>query len=79
MRLLALTNCSLISFFSSVGALGFRAIQHYPHSASTAARGNIQEQLKGLDMLVYQAFKRLGGNVRVTPVIDDTAYKEQCR
>lgn len=30
-------------------------------------------------MLVFQAFKRLGGNVRVTAVIDDAAYKEQCR
>ncbi|KAJ6016537.1 hypothetical protein N7540_011128 [Penicillium herquei] len=42
-------------------------------------QGNIQEQLKGLDMLVYQAFKRLGGNVRAVPVLDDTEYKEQCR
>jgi hypothetical protein len=67
------------SFFGSVGRLGFHAIQHYPHSASAAARGNIQEQLKGLDMLVFQAFKRLGGNVRVTAVIDGTAYEEKWR
>ncbi|KAJ5703223.1 hypothetical protein N7488_010771 [Penicillium malachiteum] len=69
-----LSKCKL--YLRELGTIGFRAIQFYPHSASSAARGNIEEQLKGLDMLVYQALKRLGGNVRVTPVIDDIACNE---
>ncbi|KAJ5593578.1 hypothetical protein N7537_010482 [Penicillium hordei] len=72
-----LTKCKV--YLKNLGRLGFHTIQHYPHSASAAARGNIEEQLKRLDMLVFQAFKRLSGNVRVTAVVDGTAHEEKCR
>ncbi|KAJ5934542.1 hypothetical protein N7466_004089 [Penicillium verhagenii] len=61
------------------GALGFCATQKYPHSASTAARGNIEERLKGLDMVVFQALNHLGGSTRVTTVVNDTDYQTQLR
>lgn len=56
-----------------VGTLGFTTTYYYPHTSSVL-RHNIEEQLKGMDMLVFQVFKLLGYNVRVTSVIDDSDY-----
>lgn len=38
--------------------------------------GNLEKQLKGLDMMVSQTLKSLTSNVRVTAVVGDSNYHE---
>ncbi|KAK4457367.1 hypothetical protein QBC42DRAFT_236506 [Cladorrhinum samala] len=60
-------------FLPKGGMVGFTCAHAYPHR-SRATAGTLEDNLKGIDMLVYQALKQLLGpnaDVRVTDVVDD--------
>ncbi|KAK3328729.1 hypothetical protein B0H66DRAFT_532 [Apodospora peruviana] len=59
------------SFLPNGGVVGFTCTHAYPHSAEASSAESLENSLKGLDMVVYQALKRLTGSVRVTGIIDD--------
>ncbi|KAJ4308455.1 hypothetical protein N0V84_012090 [Fusarium piperis] len=62
-------------FRSEGGLVGFTCAHAYPHT-SNSSRKNLHHMLKGIDMVVYQALKRLLGSARVTAVLDDEGFKE---
>ncbi|KAK3370022.1 hypothetical protein B0H63DRAFT_421762 [Podospora didyma] len=71
-----LINCP--QFLPTGGRLGFTCTHAYPHATNSSARNeNIHRTLKGVDMLVYQALKRLTNSVQVTSVLDDEEYQYQ--
>ncbi|KAM0549411.1 hypothetical protein ACHAPJ_009397 [Fusarium lateritium] len=62
-------------FLKEGGLVGFTCTHAYPHTAKSSLN-NLQHMLKGLDMVVYQALKRILGTARVTTVLDDKEYQE---
>ncbi|RGP75161.1 hypothetical protein FLONG3_5845 [Fusarium longipes] len=56
--------------------VGFTCTHAYPHSSSSSV-DNLHHMLKGLDMVVYQALKRLLGDAGVGTVLDDHEYVEE--
>ncbi|KAK4160826.1 hypothetical protein QBC43DRAFT_347009 [Cladorrhinum sp. PSN259] len=68
-------------FLPEGGFIGFTCAHAYPHRSK--AMGDIlHDNLKGIDMLVYQALQRLTGprgNVRVTDVVDMSELDEYWR
>ncbi|KAM0441304.1 hypothetical protein ACHAPT_000613 [Fusarium lateritium] len=62
-------------FLKEGGLVGFTCTHAYPHTSNSSV-GNLHHTLKGIDMVVYQALKRLLGSARVTAVLDDDDYKE---
>lgn len=55
------------------GIIGFSCTHAYPHTSRTIGN-DLEKGLKGLDMLVYQAFKHLAKSVRVVAMLDDKQY-----
>lgn len=55
--------------------MGFTCVHAYPHT-SNSSMDDLHHMLKGIDMVVYQALKRLLGSARVTAVLDDEEYRE---
>ncbi|RSL63556.1 hypothetical protein CEP54_005155 [Fusarium duplospermum] len=62
-------------FLSDGGLVGFTCAHAYPHT-SQSSMDDLHHTLKGIDMVVYQALKRLLGSARVTAVLDDTDYMQ---
>jgi len=56
------------------GVLGFTCTHAYPHTSKSSV-DDLHHTLKGLDMVVYQALKRLTGSVQVATVLDDDKYQ----
>ncbi|GKU05049.1 hypothetical protein FLAG1_07809 [Fusarium langsethiae] len=56
--------------------VGFTCTHAYPHS-STSSIENLHHMLKGLDMVVYQALRRILGDASVATVLDDSKYVEE--
>ncbi|KAK4039660.1 hypothetical protein C8A01DRAFT_16385, partial [Parachaetomium inaequale] len=69
----ALLQCP--DFLPNGGLLGFTCTHAYPHTSNSAAT-TLHHTLKGLDMLVYQALKRLTGSVKVTHALDDQLFQD---
>jgi hypothetical protein len=61
--------------FPTGGTLGFTCTHAYPHSSKSSI-DNLHHTLKGLDMVVYQALKRLAGFAQVATVLDDHSYQD---
>ncbi|UPK97681.1 hypothetical protein LCI18_008616 [Fusarium solani-melongenae] len=61
--------------FLTDGLVGFTCAHAYPHTSNSSMK-NLHHMLKGIDMVVYQALKRLLGSACVTAVLDDTEYNE---
>ncbi|KAF9771336.1 hypothetical protein IL306_011033 [Fusarium sp. DS 682] len=57
------------------GLVGFSCTHAYPHT-SKSSTGNLHHMLKGIDMVVYQALKRILGAAEVAALIDDEEYRE---
>lgn len=55
--------------------MGFTCAHAYPHT-SHSSMDDLHHMLKGIDMVVYQALKRLLGSACVTAVLDDTEYNQ---
>ncbi|KAM6537934.1 hypothetical protein FALCPG4_003830 [Fusarium falciforme] len=68
-----LFNCE--HFLSEGGLVGFTCAHAYPHT-SHSSMDDLHHTLKGIDMVVYQALKRLLGSACVTAVLDDTEYNQ---
>ncbi|RSM00093.1 hypothetical protein CEP52_009324 [Fusarium oligoseptatum] len=60
-------------FLSDGGLVGFTCAHAYPHT-SKSSMDDLHHMLKGIDMVVYQALKRLLGSACVTAVLDDAEY-----
>lgn len=60
------------------GLLGFTCTHAYPHTSYSSAN-TLHHTLKGLDMVVYQALKRLTASVRMTHALDDYSFHESVR
>ncbi|RSL41587.1 hypothetical protein CEP53_012677 [Fusarium sp. AF-6] len=60
-------------FLSHGGLVGFTCAHAYPHT-SQSSMDDLHHMLKGIDMVVYQALKRLLGSAYVTAVLDDMKY-----
>ncbi|KAK5062691.1 hypothetical protein LTR84_004765 [Exophiala bonariae] len=71
-----LINCP--SFLPKGGLIGFSCTHGYPHT-SPSSIPHLDRRLKGVDMLVYQVFKRLTGSARVRAVLDASEYEEERR
>ncbi|KAF4341782.1 hypothetical protein FBEOM_4293 [Fusarium beomiforme] len=56
------------------GLVGFSCTHAYPHT-SKSSTGNLHHMLKGIDMVVYQALKRILGAAEVAALIDDEEYR----
>ncbi|KAF1817255.1 hypothetical protein P152DRAFT_407734 [Eremomyces bilateralis CBS 781.70] len=63
------------SFLPNGGHIGFTCTHGYPHS-SPAAIPHLNPMLKGLDMIVYQALKRLLHHTGVLAVLDGSHYEQ---
>ncbi|KAL2675624.1 hypothetical protein Neosp_011814 [[Neocosmospora] mangrovei] len=61
--------------FLSDGLVGFTCAHAYPHT-SNSSMDDLHHMLKGIDMVVYQALKRLLGSACVTAVLDDSEYNQ---
>ncbi|KAK5989672.1 hypothetical protein PT974_07927 [Cladobotryum mycophilum] len=55
--------------------VGFTCTHAYPHTAQSSLE-HLHLTLKGIDMVVFQALKRILGDARVTAVIDMQKYEE---
>ncbi|EWY95012.1 hypothetical protein FOYG_04147 [Fusarium oxysporum NRRL 32931] len=56
------------------GLVGFSCTHAYPHT-SKSSTNNLHHMLKGIDMVVYQALKRILGTVEVAALVDDEEYR----
>ncbi|KAF4954426.1 hypothetical protein FGADI_5292 [Fusarium gaditjirri] len=56
------------------GLVGFSCTHAYPHT-SKSSTGNLHHMLKGIDMVVYQALKRILGTAEVAALVDDEEYR----
>ncbi|KAJ3507607.1 hypothetical protein NM208_g15937 [Fusarium decemcellulare] len=65
-------------FLSSGGLVGFTCTHAYPHTSKSSVE-TLHHSLKGLDMVVYQALKRILGSARVSAVLDDAEWREDQR
>ena len=52
------------------GRIGFKCTHGYPHTSRSAIKKHISPTLKGLDMVVFQALRRITGDVAVCAVFD---------
>ncbi|KAF4439201.1 hypothetical protein FACUT_4278 [Fusarium acutatum] len=57
------------------GLVGFSCTHAYPHT-SKSSTNNLHHMLKGIDMVVYQALKRILGTAEVAALVDDEGYRE---
>jgi hypothetical protein len=64
------------TYSSTGGLIGFACTHGYPHSAKSAIQ-TVLENLKGLDMLVYQALRRLSNRVNVLAVVHHDAGSDE--
>ncbi|KAM7193656.1 hypothetical protein V8F20_008293 [Naviculisporaceae sp. PSN 640] len=67
---------SLPDFLPQGGWVGFTCAHAYPHRSNAMAK-TLHHNLKGIDMLVFQALKQLTGprgKVHVTDVVDDLNF-----
>ncbi|KAK3983938.1 hypothetical protein QBC44DRAFT_363476 [Cladorrhinum sp. PSN332] len=63
-------------FLPDGGLIGFTCAHAYPHRSKAAGKA-LRDNLKGIDMLVFQALRHLTGplgNVRVTDVVNDSRF-----
>ncbi|KAF5661724.1 hypothetical protein FCIRC_11750 [Fusarium circinatum] len=58
------------------GLIGFSCTHAYPHT-SKSSTNNLHHMLKGIDMVVYQALKRILGTAEVAALVDDEKYRHQ--
>ncbi|KAF4445671.1 hypothetical protein F53441_10620 [Fusarium austroafricanum] len=56
------------------GLIGFTCTHAYPHT-SKSSENKLHHMLKGLDMVVYQALKRILGTAEVAALVDDEEYR----
>ncbi|EWG41439.1 hypothetical protein FVEG_03561 [Fusarium verticillioides 7600] len=56
------------------GLVGFSCTHAYPHT-SKLSTSNLHHMLKGIDMVVYQALKRILGTAEVAALVDDEEYR----
>lgn len=56
------------------GLVGFSCTHAYPHT-SKSSTNNLHHMLKGIDMVVYQALKRILGTAEVAALVDDEKYR----
>ncbi|KAF5572387.1 hypothetical protein FPANT_13125 [Fusarium pseudoanthophilum] len=56
------------------GLVGFSCTHAYPHT-SKSSTSNLHHTLKGIDMVVYQALKRILGTAEVAALVDDEEYR----
>ncbi|KAI1029018.1 hypothetical protein LB505_009256 [Fusarium chuoi] len=57
------------------GLVGFSCTHAYPHT-SKSSTNNLHHMLKGIDMVVYQALKRILGTAEVAALVDDEEYRQ---
>ncbi|KAF5025641.1 hypothetical protein F66182_2247 [Fusarium sp. NRRL 66182] len=65
-------------FLKQGGHVGFTCTHAYPHT-SKSSLNSLRHMLKGLDMVVYQALKRILGAAHVTACLDAQRYEAQRR
>ncbi|KAF4963652.1 hypothetical protein FSARC_8357 [Fusarium sarcochroum] len=65
-------------FLEEGGLIGFTCTHAYPHTSKSSV-DNLHHMLKGLDMVVYQALKRMLSTVVVTVALDDSKYRQERR
>ncbi|KAH7182606.1 uncharacterized protein B0J16DRAFT_321377 [Fusarium flagelliforme] len=56
--------------------VGFTCTHSYPHTSSSSIE-DLHHTLKGIDMVVYQALKRILGDASIATVLDESEYVEQ--
>ncbi|KAM0337999.1 hypothetical protein ACHAPU_011462 [Fusarium lateritium] len=61
-------------FLQKGGLIGFNCTHAYPHTSRSSV-DNLHHMLKGLDMVVYQALKRILGTAQVAAIVDDSQFK----
>ncbi|KAF5001951.1 hypothetical protein FGRMN_692 [Fusarium graminum] len=61
-------------FLQKGGLIGFNCTHAYPHTSRSSV-DNLHHMLKGLDMVVYQALKRILGTAQVAAVVDDSQFR----
>uniref|UniRef100_A0A8H7K6Z2 Fe2OG dioxygenase domain-containing protein n=1 Tax=Bionectria ochroleuca TaxID=29856 RepID=A0A8H7K6Z2_BIOOC len=59
------------TFLPDGGYVGFHTTHTYPHNDS---EGCLEDTLKGLDMVIWRGFQRLGCGVCLRPVLQPTPY-----
>ncbi|CAH0040066.1 unnamed protein product [Clonostachys rhizophaga] len=59
------------TFLPDGGHIGFHTTHTYPHNDS---EGCLEDTLKGLDMVIWRGFQRLGCGVCLRPVLQPTPY-----
>ncbi|KAF5547454.1 hypothetical protein FMEXI_5150 [Fusarium mexicanum] len=57
------------------GLIGFSCTHSYPHT-SKSSTNNLHHMLKGIDMVVYQALKRILGTAEIAALVDDERFRE---
>ncbi|CZR36058.1 uncharacterized protein FPRO_03682 [Fusarium proliferatum ET1] len=57
------------------GLVGFSCTHAYPHTSKSSI-SNLHHMLKGIDMVVYQALKRILGTAQVAALVDDEEFRE---
>ncbi|KAF5238711.1 hypothetical protein FANTH_10209 [Fusarium anthophilum] len=56
------------------GLIGFSCTHAYPHTSKSSTK-SLHHMLKGIDMVVYQALKRILGTAEVAALVDDEEYR----